>query len=93
MRLARHLWGYDPVVSEPKAVADAVEEVVPGVWHWAVADERIGGYISSAHAVRATGGVVLIDPLPLATDALIGLGDVTAICLTTSSHERSTWRL
>ena len=36
---------------------------------------------------------MLIDPLPLATDALIGLGDVTAICLTTSSHERSTWRL
>ena len=80
-------------MAEPKAAAQAVAEVVPGVWHWAVADERIGGYVSSAHAARANGGVVLIDPLPLAPDALLGLGDVTAICLTTSSHQRSAWRL
>jgi glyoxylase-like metal-dependent hydrolase (beta-lactamase superfamily II) len=93
VRLTPHPFRYDPRVSEPKAVAEAVEEVIPGVWHWAVADERIGGYVSSAHAVRAEGGVVLIDPLPLALDALVGLGDVTAICLTTSSHQRSAWRL
>lgn len=80
-------------MSEPTVVAQTVEEVVPGVWHWAIADERIGGYVSSAHAVRANGGVVLIDPLPLATDPLAGLGNVAAICLTTSSHQRSTWRL
>src|SRR5207248_2680438 len=69
------------------------EEVVPGVWHWHVADERIGGYISAAHAVRADGGVVLVDPLPLAEEALSRLGDVSAVCLTTSSHQRSAWRL
>jgi glyoxylase-like metal-dependent hydrolase (beta-lactamase superfamily II) len=80
-------------MAEPKAVAQAVEDVLPGVWYWAIADERIGGYVSSAHAVRGDGGVVLVDPLPLALDALIGLGDVTAICLTTSSHQRSAWRL
>jgi glyoxylase-like metal-dependent hydrolase (beta-lactamase superfamily II) len=80
-------------VSEPRASAEAVEEVVPGVWHWEVADERIGGYVSSAHAVGAEGGVVLIDPLPLVLDALVGLGDVSEICLTTSSHQRSAWRL
>jgi glyoxylase-like metal-dependent hydrolase (beta-lactamase superfamily II) len=80
-------------VSEPQAVAESVEEVVPGVWHWHDADERIGGYVSAAHAVRADDGVVLVDPLPLAIQALAGLGDVTAICLTTSSHQRSAWRL
>jgi hypothetical protein len=80
-------------VSEPQAVAESVEEVVPGVWHWHVSDERIGGFVSSAHAVRAGGGVVLIDPLPLSGEALCGLGDVSAICLTTSSHQRSAWRM
>jgi glyoxylase-like metal-dependent hydrolase (beta-lactamase superfamily II) len=80
-------------VSEPNATAGAVEEVVPGVWHWHVDDERIGGHISAAHAVRDTDGVVLVDPLPLAEDALAGLGRIEAICLTTSSHQRSAWRL
>lgn len=79
-------------MSEPKAVAADVEEVVPGVWHWAVADDRIGGYFSAAHALGTTGGVVLIDPLPLAAAGFDRLGAVTAICLTTSSHQRSAWR-
>jgi glyoxylase-like metal-dependent hydrolase (beta-lactamase superfamily II) len=80
-------------VSEPQASAESVEEVVPGVWHWHLADERIGGFISAAHAVRGDDGVVLIDPLPLADEAMSGLGEVSAICLTTSSHQRSAWRL
>lgn len=79
-------------MSEPKAVAAGVEEVVPGVWYWAVEDERIGGFISSAHAVRDDGGTVLIDPLPLEPSALAGLGPVGAICLTAGTHERSSWR-
>jgi glyoxylase-like metal-dependent hydrolase (beta-lactamase superfamily II) len=79
-------------VSEPNAVASEAEEIVPGVWHWRVHDERID-FISSSHAVRSDGGTVLIDPLPLAPAALARLGRVTAICLTTSSHQRSTWRL
>lgn len=80
-------------MSEPQAVAESVEEVVPGVWHWRLADDRIGGYVSAAHAVAADDGVVLIDPLPLAEAALPGLGAASAICLTTSSHQRSAWRL
>jgi glyoxylase-like metal-dependent hydrolase (beta-lactamase superfamily II) len=80
-------------VSEPNAVAETAEEVVPGIWHWHLADDRIGGYISSAHAVHGEDGVVLIDPLPLAAKPFAGLGDVAAICLTTSSHQRSAWRL
>jgi hypothetical protein len=78
-------------VSEPKAVADHAEEVVPGVWTWSVHDDRID-FVSTAHAVGDDGGVVLIDPLPLAPDALAGLGDVTAICLSAGTHQRSAWR-
>ena len=80
-------------MSEPHAVAERAEEVVPGVWHWSVADERIGGFVSSSHAVLAEDGVVLVDPLPLAGDAEEPLGKVAAICLTTSVHQRSAWRL
>jgi glyoxylase-like metal-dependent hydrolase (beta-lactamase superfamily II) len=79
-------------VSEPKAVASRVEEVVPGVWHWAVEDERIGGFVSSAHAVLGDDGIVVIDPLPLEAAALERLGEVSAICLTAGTHQRSAWR-
>jgi hypothetical protein len=78
-------------MSEPKAVAERVEEVVPGVWTWSVHDERID-FVSTAHAVAGTDGVVLIDPLPLDPDALHSLGDVAAICLTAGTHQRSAWR-
>jgi glyoxylase-like metal-dependent hydrolase (beta-lactamase superfamily II) len=79
-------------MSEPSTMASAVEEVVPGVWHWRLADDRIGGATSAAHAVRGRNGTVLIDPLPLAEDALAGLAPVEAICLTAQCHQRSSWR-
>jgi hypothetical protein len=79
-------------VSEPKAVAERADEVVPGVWTWSVHDDRID-FVSTGHAVAGEDGVVLIDPLPLAAEALAGLGDVTAICLTAGTHQRSAWRL
>jgi hypothetical protein len=80
-------------VTEPRAVAQSVEEVVPGVWRWWVHDERIGGYEADAHAVAVDGGVVLIDPLPLEPDALAALGKVHAVYLTAACHQRSSWRL
>jgi glyoxylase-like metal-dependent hydrolase (beta-lactamase superfamily II) len=80
-------------VSEPREVAPAVEEVVPGVFHWRVSDDRIGGFVSAAHAVRTVEGTVLVDPLPLAADALAQVGEVAAIVLTSGSHQRSAWRL
>jgi glyoxylase-like metal-dependent hydrolase (beta-lactamase superfamily II) len=85
-------------MAEPKGVAENVEEVVPGVWHWRLRDERIGGEWGSSHAVT-TGphslgkGGVLIDPHRLAGDALSRLGEIGAIVLTTSSHQRAAWRL
>lgn len=78
-------------MSEPQALADRADEVVPGVWCWSVHDNRID-FVSAAHAVADDEGVVLIDPLPLAPEALAALGEVTAICLTAGTHQRSAWR-
>lgn len=75
-------------MSESQAVAEAALEIVPGVWYWAVEDERIGGYWGSSHAVDG----VLVDPHQLAADALAAIGDVHAVVLTTTSHQRSAWR-
>jgi metallo-beta-lactamase superfamily protein len=74
-------------VSEPKATADQVEQVLPGLWRWWLHDERTD-FIGAAYAVDG----VLIDPLPLVPDELARLGDVTAIVLTAGSHQRSSWR-
>jgi glyoxylase-like metal-dependent hydrolase (beta-lactamase superfamily II) len=81
-------------MSEPRASADRIDEVVPGVWRWWVPDERIGGTEADAHAVRAgDGSVVLIDPLPVAAEPLAALGPPAAIVLTAACHQRSAWRL
>ncbi len=82
----------DVRVTEPKTVADRVEEVVRGVWTWSVHDDRID-FVSASYAVSTEQGTVLIDPLPLADEPMKEVGDVSAICLTTSSHQRSSWRL
>jgi len=79
-------------VSEPKAPATEAEEIVRDVWHWRLHDERINA-LGAAHAVGSSAGTVLIDPLPLVDEAMSKLGSVLAICLTTSSHQRSSWRL
>jgi glyoxylase-like metal-dependent hydrolase (beta-lactamase superfamily II) len=76
-------------VGECQAVAETAEEIVPGVWYWGVRDERIGGYWGASHAAAG----VLIDPHRLADDAFAALGEIRATVLTTSSHQRSAWRL
>jgi glyoxylase-like metal-dependent hydrolase (beta-lactamase superfamily II) len=78
-------------MSEPKAVAETLEEVVPGIWRWHVLDERIDAE-SDAHAVSDRTGTVLIDPLPLREEALKRLEPIIAICLTAACHQRSAWR-
>jgi Metallo-beta-lactamase superfamily len=74
-------------MSEPKTVAAALEEVVPGVRRWSIHDERID-FVGAAYAVEG----VLIDPLPLVPDELVKLGQIDAIVLTAGSHQRSAWR-
>jgi glyoxylase-like metal-dependent hydrolase (beta-lactamase superfamily II) len=78
-------------VSEPKTVATALEDVVPGVRRWSIHDERIN-FVSAAYAVTGDDGTVVIDPLPLSRAAVGELGGVTAIVLTCGSHQRSAWR-
>ena len=82
----------DAAVSESKAVAERVEEVAPGVWWWSVHDERIN-FVGAGYAVSSDEGTVLIDPHSLSDEALGTLGEIEAICLTTSSHQRCSWRL
>ena len=48
-------------MSEPSEVAQAVEEVVPGLWHWRVHDDRID-FLSAGHALASGDGVVLDRP-------------------------------
>lgn len=79
-------------MAESKAIAQRADEVVPGVWRWWVQNELIGGAESTSHAVRANGGVVFVDPVRLADEALAALGPVTAVCLTAQCHQRSAWR-
>ena len=79
-------------MSEPREIAEAVEEVVEGVYHWRIRNRNIGGAISSSHAVAVDGGSVLVDPVRLADDALAALPPPTAIALTAKCHQRSAWR-
>jgi hypothetical protein len=79
-------------MSEPKTVAREIAEVLPGVWHWRIHDERID-FVSAAHAVETAGGSVLVDPLPVDSSELTKVAEVTAIVLTCGSHGRSAWRL
>ena len=79
-------------MSEPKARAKDLEEVVPGVYNWHVRDDRIGGARSDAYAVvDRDGAVVLIDPLPIDEKLLRPLGTISAIILTAGNHQRSAW--
>jgi hypothetical protein len=80
-------------MSEPRGKAKRLVEVVPGVHHWTLSDDRIGGTRSDAFAVVDDDGtVVLIDPLPIDEEALSRLGKVSAIVLTAGNHQRSAWR-
>ncbi|HET7045577.1 MAG TPA: hypothetical protein VFI37_12060 [Gaiellaceae bacterium] len=79
-------------MSEPRAEAPAFDEVVPGIVHWRIRDERIHGHVSAAHAILDGEGAVLVDPLPLAADALASLGPVAATVVTAGTHQRSSWR-
>ena len=80
-------------MSEPRGKAKRLMEVVPGIHHWSLSDDRIGGARSDAYAVvDDDGAVVLIDPLPIDEAALRKLGTVSAIILTAGNHQRSAWR-
>jgi len=76
---------------EPKGTAKLVGEVVPGVYRFTMHDDRID-FESDGYVVVAKGRAVLIDPLPMSPRDLKKLGEVEAICLTASCHERAARR-
>jgi hypothetical protein len=78
-------------MTEPREVADSVEEVTEGVWHWRIHNSNIGGAISSSHAVADDGGCVLIDPVRLAEEALATLPPPSTILLNATTHQRAAW--
>ena len=78
-------------MSEPHATADELRELIPGLLHYRVHDERID-FPSEAFVVATATGVVLVDPLPLDDATFARLGGVEAIILGVSSHQRSAWR-
>jgi glyoxylase-like metal-dependent hydrolase (beta-lactamase superfamily II) len=83
-------------MTEPRNRAESVDVLDEdlGIYYWTVEDDRIGGNLSTAYALRREDEpAVLIDPLPLAPDALAELGEVQAIVLTSNAHQRSAWRL
>jgi glyoxylase-like metal-dependent hydrolase (beta-lactamase superfamily II) len=79
-------------VTEPREVAERVEHVADGVWHWWIHNANIGGDISSSHAVATGEGCVLIDPVRLAPEALATLPPPEAILLSARTHQRAAWR-
>ncbi|MDX6495248.1 MAG: hypothetical protein QOE17_1234 [Gaiellales bacterium] len=79
-------------MSEPVEVADAAEQVAPGIWHWQIENSAIGGATSSSHLFDSQHGAVMIDPVRLGDDALAGLPAPTAILLTSKGHQRAAWR-
>ena len=79
-------------MTEPREIAESVEQVVDGVWHWWIHNANIGGGISSSHAVATETGCVLIDPVRLAPEALASLPPPEAILLNARTHQRSAWR-
>lgn len=78
-------------MSEPKTVARELLEIVPGLFHCRIHDERIN-HQSDGYALVEDGRVVLVDPLPIDETALSRLGAIGAIVLATGSHQRSAWR-
>ena len=87
-------WRVNPSasMSEPIEIAEQVEEVAEGVYHWRIRNSRIGGAISSSHAVVDGSGCVFIDPVRLSESGLAALGTPTAVLLTARCHQRSAWR-
>jgi hypothetical protein len=70
----------------------SVEEVAPGLWHWAVPHERIGIEVSSYYLASER---ILLDPM-IPPGGIEWFGEVGApehVLLTNRHHDRQAWRL
>ena len=79
-------------MTEPREIAPAAEEVVPGLWTWSISNSNIGGHTSTSQAVLTREGCLLIDPVRLDDAALAALPRPLATLLTSRCHQRAAWR-
>jgi glyoxylase-like metal-dependent hydrolase (beta-lactamase superfamily II) len=79
-------------MTEPLEIAEQVEALAHGLWHWRIRNSHIGGAISSSHALATDGGGVFVDPVRVADERLAELPAPSAIVLTARCHQRSAWR-
>jgi glyoxylase-like metal-dependent hydrolase (beta-lactamase superfamily II) len=79
-------------MTEPKEIAGAAQEVLPGLYHWRIHNGNIGGGVSSSHAVMDEDECAFIDPVRLAPEALAELRPPSVILLTARCHQRAAWR-
>lgn len=79
-------------MTEPREIAPAAQEVVPGLWHWRISNSAIGGHTSSSQALLTREGLVLVDPVRLDGAALGALPRPVATLLTARCHQRAAWR-
>jgi glyoxylase-like metal-dependent hydrolase (beta-lactamase superfamily II) len=61
--------------------------VSPAYAVWQIYDPAIKADLSST-AVRTTAGIVIIDPIPLAAEARVELGEIAAVLVTNANHLR-----
>jgi glyoxylase-like metal-dependent hydrolase (beta-lactamase superfamily II) len=77
-------------MTEPKTIARSIAEIVPGLFHFSIQDERIKSQ-SDAYALVANDRVTLVDPILLDPTQLQRLGKVEAVVIGTPSHQRAAW--
>ncbi len=83
-------------MQEPLPTAENLEEISPGIFRWAAFSPFHRVELTS-HAVLADGGLLVFDPIPLASEPrsrLRLLADRCAIVLTNGNHLRASqeWR-
>jgi len=72
-------------------VAAELEPVSPGIWIWRLYDPAVKADLFST-AIKTGSGIYLVDPVPLATNAiseLNDLGSIAGIVVTNENHERA----
>jgi hypothetical protein len=72
-------------------VAEELEQVAPGIWIWRLYDPAVKADLFST-AIETGRGIYLVDPVPLAANAiseLNDLGSIAGIVVTNENHERA----
>lgn len=68
--------------------ASEIEPIAPGIFLWRYYDSAIKTDLFST-GLETPSGTYLIDPIPLAPEALAGLGNVAGIVVTNENHVRA----